>query len=88
MHLLSFMRMGFCLDAMVDNLQKGGFFVESGALDGELLSNTIYLEEHYNWNGLLIEVDPFYFLAMLSRNRRAYSVNACLSPTNKPSMVS
>jgi hypothetical protein len=35
-----------------------GFFVECGALDGELRSNTLTLERKHGWRGVLIEADP------------------------------
>ena len=37
-----------------DNANR--FFVECGALDGELRSNTLYLERALGWGGLVIEV--------------------------------
>ena len=33
-------------------------FIEAGAFDGSLLSNSIYFELKYNWTGLLVEPDP------------------------------
>ena len=38
--------------------QRNGFFIEAGALDGELLSNTLSLEKDLGWSGLLAEGDP------------------------------
>jgi hypothetical protein len=67
--------------------QRGGFFVECGALDGERSSNTIWLEQNLQWTGLLIEVDPFFYTQVLGKNRRAYTANACLSPFNYVSTV-
>lgn len=40
------------------NLPDRGVFVEVGAFDGLMSSNTVMLEE-MGWNGLLIEPDPF-----------------------------
>ena len=40
---------------------ENGFFIEAGAddfLDG---TNTLLLEEKYNWTGLLIEPNPIRF---------------------------
>jgi hypothetical protein len=68
--------------------QRGGFFVECGALDGERSSNTIWLEDNLGWTGLLIEVDPFFYTQALGKNRRVYSINACLSPYKYISAVS
>lgn len=32
------------------NHARNGFFVEAGALDGELRSNTLMLERQFGWN--------------------------------------
>ena len=68
-------------------MQKQGFFVECGALDGERSSNTIWLEQKQSWNGLLIEMDPSYYLQVRGKNRKCYSINACLSPEEYPIKV-
>jgi hypothetical protein len=36
--------------------KKGGFFVEAGAFDGELYSNTLYLEMKKSWTGILVSI--------------------------------
>jgi hypothetical protein len=59
---------------------RNGFFVECGALDGERSSNTIYLENKRGWTGLLVEMDPYFYTQLLGKNRRVWSINACLSP--------
>ena len=59
---------------------SGGFFIECGALDGERSSNTIYLEQMYGWTGLLIEADPYFYTQLMGKNRKAWSINTCLSP--------
>ncbi|XP_069193036.1 protein Star [Procambarus clarkii] len=66
---------------------KTGVFVEVGALDGEYLSNSLYLERHLGWSGLLIEPYPVSYKQLLSKHRKAYSVNAALSVTNVSSNV-
>jgi FkbM family methyltransferase len=47
---------------------RGRTFVEFGALDGLLDSNSLYLEREMGWSGLLIEANPSAF-ASLERNR-------------------
>lgn len=46
--------------ALLANRFRPGSFVEIGANDGFTLSNTVYLEEHFGWNGLLVEANPQY----------------------------
>ena len=38
--------------------------------------------------GLLVEADPSYYTQVLGKNRKAWSINACLSPYNSTSFVS
>ncbi|CAC5382438.1 unnamed protein product [Mytilus coruscus] len=68
--------------AFVDNrlkFKRGGFFVECGALDGETRSNTLIFERLRSWNGLLIEADPSNYKLAKNKNRKAFTINACLS---------
>ena len=68
-------------------LQRGGFFVECGALDGETRSNTLYMERFLGWTGLLVEADPSNFKKVLSKQRNAWAVNVCLNSRNVKSQV-
>ena len=74
----------------VDRLLKGrrqGVFLECGAADRERLSNSLFFELHRNWTGILIEANPLFHRALLSKNRNAYVVRSCLSTTLKPQTV-
>lgn len=62
--------------ALQANRFKAGFFVEIGANDGFTLSNTVYLEEQFGWNGLLVEANPQYLDSL--KNRKAKSVIAAV----------
>ncbi len=68
-------------------LQRNGFFVECGALDGETRSNTLFFERFRDWRGLLVEPDAINYQQMAQRNRKAFSSPVCLSVTNYPSQV-
>jgi len=48
--------------------KKGGHFIELGALDGVLYSNTKMFEDSLQWEGVLIEPHPYQF-EKLQRNR-------------------
>merc|ERR1719491_64187 len=65
-----------------------GFFVESGALDGEFHSNTLMYEKSYNWRGLLVEPDPRYIPDIKIKHRRAYLFDGCLSPSDHAMQLS
>lgn len=67
--------------------QTNGFFIECGALDGEYLSNTLYMERALNWEGILIEADQKAFSQLTARNRKAYSLPVCLSTKPYPIQV-
>eukprot|EP00746_Dinoflagellata_sp_MGD_P154660 gnl/MRDRNA2_/MRDRNA2_84970_c0_seq1.p1 gnl/MRDRNA2_/MRDRNA2_84970_c0~~gnl/MRDRNA2_/MRDRNA2_84970_c0_seq1.p1 ORF type:complete len:328 (+),score=46.25 gnl/MRDRNA2_/MRDRNA2_84970_c0_seq1:81-1064(+) len=59
-----------------------GFFLESGARDGEDHSNTLFFELK-GWTGLLVEPNQREFGNLKSKHRKAYAFNGCLSPTGK-----
>jgi FkbM family methyltransferase len=40
--------------------KQGGFFVEFGATNGMTFSNTILLERHFGWTGILAEPNPVF----------------------------
>ena len=60
-------------------IQEGGFFVECGALSGERISNSLFFEKTRHWSGLLIEADPMNYAILKTKNRKAFTINACLS---------
>lgn len=75
---------------LVDSLLSGrrdGFFIECGAADGELYSNSLFFETERNWTGLLIEANPNFHRELLDKNRRAYVLKTCLSAERQPATV-
>jgi len=61
--------------------KRNGFFLDVGALDGVLLSNTYVLEKDYGWNGICIEASSAF--ARLKMNRRCICENTCIADTEK-----
>ncbi|WP_346839846.1 FkbM family methyltransferase [Microbulbifer sp. SAOS-129_SWC] len=59
------------------NFKRNGFFVEFGATDGVLLSNTYLLEKEFGWNGICAEPNPQFF-AELKKNRDCTVADACI----------
>lgn len=58
-------------DKFVDTFFKemrGGVFVDFGAMDGVIMSNSYFLEKEREWTGLCIEPNPIMF-KRLSNNR-------------------
>lgn len=65
---------------------KNGFFVESGARDGEAHSNSLWYEMR-GWNGLLVEPSQKEFPNLLQKHRKCYAFHGCLSPTGTSETV-
>lgn len=65
--------------ALLMNQFRAGFFLEIGANDGYTLSNTVYLEEMFGWNGILVEPNPKYLGSLASR-KNSVVVNVGVSP--------
>ncbi len=58
--------------------RRGGFFVEFGATNGLVNSNTWLLEKNYGWRGILAEPNPFWHPA-LAQNRNSAVDHRCVS---------
>jgi FkbM family methyltransferase len=58
--------------------KRGGFFVEFGATNGILLSNSYLLEAGFDWQGICAEPNPQFF-DQLRRNRRCQVSDACIA---------
>jgi len=69
------------------NKLSNGFFIEAGAFDGEMISNTLLLETKYGWTGLLIEPNPMNYKTLASRNRQVYSINSCIATSSHPNIL-
>ena len=70
-------------DLFVEKIYQGkekGYFLEIGGGDGLWISNTLLLEEKYNWTGILVE--PTKAFEKLIKNRpNCVCVNKCVSDT-------
>ena len=58
--------------------KRGGFFVEFGATDGVLLSNTYLLEKEFGWGGICAEPNSKLF-EQLKKNRTCAVSDACIA---------
>jgi FkbM family methyltransferase len=65
--------------------KRGGYFVEFGATDGVLLSNSWLLEKKFGWNGICCEPNPRLF-EQLQRNRDCQVSPACVYRTSGETM--
>ena len=59
---------------------RDGFFVEAGAYDGYLQSNTYYFERFKGWHGVLIEPVPELYRACVRERPASRVVNCALVP--------
>jgi len=68
--------------------RSGLFVVESGAYNGEDLSNSLYFETKRHWECLLIEANPALGSTIRHKHRRCYFLPAALSITGSPAYLS
>lgn len=57
---------------IINRFKRGGTFIEIGANDGYTLSNTLYLEENFDWSGILVEPNPKYFKSLQKRKSKIF----------------
>jgi len=67
---------------MSNNFKIGGTFIEFGAYDGIIFSNTHLLENKYGWNGILIDPVPNHY-AKMKVNRNCQLINAAIVPKSE-----
>lgn len=60
------------------NWRRGGYFVEFGATDGKLLSNSWLLDRHFGWQGILAEPGRAWREALIAEKRNAHLEFACV----------
>lgn len=75
------------IDEMFDHKLKEGFFIEAGAFDGELLSNSLRFEILHGWSGLLVEPNPEPFDSLRQKHRKAWLFPHCFSTKTTPEVV-
>jgi FkbM family methyltransferase len=68
------------LALFITNSKQSGYFVEFGAMDGIRASNTLLLERHHGWTGIMSEPNPRYNKS-LPENRRCQIDLRCVSNT-------
>jgi FkbM family methyltransferase len=66
------------LDKYVFNGRENGCFVEIGAYDGVMFSNSLFFEKHRNWKGICIEPLPEQF-RKLEKARKCVCVHGCVT---------
>ena len=69
--------MGECLQ-----FKKNGYFLDFGAFDGKLTSNTYALEHDLGWRGICVEPNPKHYAAVCEC-RRCIAVNVALWPQSR-----
>lgn len=57
---------------------RNGFFIEVGAYNGVLYSNTYLLEKEFGWKGICIEPIPIMF-TQLQHNRSCLCIQGCIA---------
>lgn len=67
------------------NFQKNGFFLDIGANDGLLHSNTYLLEKEYGWRGVCVE--PSLKFNDLTHNRKNILDNLCIHKESNKEII-
>ena len=64
--------------------KKNGVYIELGALDGVLYSNTKFFEDTLNWSGILIEPHPDKFILLQQNRPNNFLFNNLISCYTEP----
>jgi hypothetical protein len=66
---------------------SNGFFIECGAYDGEIFSNSLFFELKRNWTGLLVEPVKDSFAKLRKKNRKVFFAHIFLQLTDFRTLV-
>ena len=61
---------------------KNGFYIEIGAHDGIINSNTYYYEKNLNWRGILVEPSNYFENLKKNRSNRNFFYKKICVPFN------
>lgn len=59
----------------------GGFFIELGAMDGIIYSNSLFFESQLNWKGVLIEPNIEQYQKLVINRPKCHNFNYAISET-------
>ena len=75
------------LFALLSNdFKKGGVFIEFGAYDGVIFSNTYLLEKQFGWSGILIDPIPNHYES-LKLNRNCKLIHGAITAAKQDSVL-
>ena len=75
------------LFALISNdFKNGGVFIEFGAYDGVIFSNTHLLEKQFGWTGILIDPIPSHYESM-RQNRKCRLIHGAITAEHQESVL-
>lgn len=63
----------------LNKFQHGGNYIEIGATDGVVLSNTHLLSRNFGWTGILVELNLHYFKKLMKNRKTDKLFNCAIS---------
>lgn len=69
---------------IINGFKRNGSFIEIGACDGVVISNTLLLEKEFGWSGVLVEPDEVWHDALLANRKTNILKLAAWSHSNVP----
>ena len=69
-----------------NNFKRSGVFIEFGAYDGVIFSNTHLLEKQFGWTGILIDPIPSHYESM-KQNRNCKLIHGAITAQHQESVL-
>jgi FkbM family methyltransferase len=69
-----------------NNFKRSGIFIEFGAYDGVIFSNTHLLEKQFGWTGILIDPIPSHYESMI-QNRNCKLIHGAITAKHQKSVL-